>query len=210
MDETESAIQTAKEGKPEIQKAALELKALVSLSTEQHFLRRLTGEGPQSVAAAAVEEKNFDMLRWDAKALVKSLEMRDQIVEKGQLVKYLGERMQELVEALPVEEVGPGWFKLTEGDFRKLAALGDRIDAAERGLTAVYEEIAKVVKEDREWRARLLEGMEGCHIGNLQAELDKYGITKEKIIELTQKNIERLRQKHLNMRKQATRGLEHY
>jgi phosphoglycolate phosphatase-like HAD superfamily hydrolase len=207
IDETEAAIQTAEEGKPEMQKAVLELKGHLSLFTEQHFLRQLTGEGPQSVAAAAAQATNLDTLRWDVEALAKSLEMHDQIIEKGQLVKYLGERMQELVEALPMEEVGPDEIRLAEDDFQKLVASGDRIDTAERGLTAVYEEIARVVKEDRECRAQFLEGSD---IEELQAELDRCGITNEKVIEITKKNVERLRQKHLTMRKQVTRGLEHY
>jgi hypothetical protein len=205
--ETEAAIQTAEEGIPEMQDAARQVEEHLALFTEQHYLRQLTGEGPHSVAAAAAQAKNLDMLRWNCKAFMKSLEMRSKIIEKGQLVKYLGERMQELIEVLPMEEVGQDEIRLAEGDFMKLLASGDRIDAAERGLAAVYDEIAVTLKQEKESRAYFLEGKD---TEKIQAELDRCGMTNEEIIKITEKNVGRLRQKHMNMRKEATRGLEHY
>lgn len=133
--------------------------------------------------------------------------MRSKIIEKGQLVKYWGERMQELIEVLPMEQVGPDEIRLAEGDFMKLLASGDRIDAAERGLAAVYDEIAVTLKQEKESRAYFLEGKDTEEI---RAELDRCGMTDEEIIKITEENVGRLRQKHMNMRKEATRGLEHY
>lgn len=207
IDETEAAIQAAEEGKSEMQEAAGQLESHLALFTEQHYLRQLTGEGPQSEAAVAAQAKHLYMLQWNFKAFTKSLEMRSKIIEKCQLVEYLGERMQELIEVLPMKEVGPDEIGLGETDFKKLVASGDRIDTAERDLAAVYEEIVEMVKQGREIRAYFLEGKD---VEEIQTEWDKSGMTNEKVIEITQKNVERLRQKHVNMRKEATRGLEHY
>jgi hypothetical protein len=129
------------------------------------------------------------------------------MIEKAKLVKYLGERMQELLETLPIEDIGQGRVVLEGGDFRQLLALGDRIDVAERDFAAVREEQAEIMRLDAKADEFFFGGQT---IHELEAKIASSGLNFDEVIANVEKNVARLKRKHKDMRKEATSGLEHY